>query len=62
MKLYMTEKDVARVLNISVHTLQKHRQKGIGIPFIKMGRLVRYRTTEFEAYIQQHRVDGGFHA
>ena len=39
---YLREKQVAALLNISVYTLQKHRQKRIGLPFIKLRGVVLY--------------------
>jgi hypothetical protein len=36
------EQQAAIVLNVSPRTLQADRQRGGGIPFIKLGRIVRY--------------------
>ena len=44
------EGDLARYLNISVKTLQANRLKGVGVPWIKVGRLVRYRPPDVLAY------------
>ena len=39
---WLTEKDVSKMLNISVSLLQKHRFRRKGIPYTKFGRSVRY--------------------
>lgn len=36
------EKEAAALLRVSVAKLQRDRWAGIGIPFIKLGRAVRY--------------------
>lgn len=35
----------------SVHTLRSWRQKKIGPPFVKVGRSVKYRLSDVEAYL-----------
>ena len=39
----LTDRDLALITGRSRSTLQKDRVLGRGIPFIKIGRLVRYR-------------------
>ena len=39
---FLNENQRADRLNISVRTLQGDRQRGGGIPFVKIGRSVRY--------------------
>ena len=46
----MTEKDVALRQGRSVKTLQNQRVTGGGIPFLKLGRSVRYRLTDVIAW------------
>jgi len=45
----LTEKDVAQVTGRAVSTLQKDRCAGGGIPFVRLGRLVRYRECDVAA-------------
>ena len=53
----MTETDVSRYLGISKKKLQKDRQKGIGVPYIKVGRCVRYLPSDCQDFVQRNRVD-----
>ena len=49
----LTEKEAAVLLNCSIHTLQKNRRIGGFIPYLKIGRSVRYKRQDIEAYIEQ---------
>ena len=46
----LTEVDIAARQQRSVKTLQNQRVAGGGIPFIKLGRSVRYRLSDVLAY------------
>ena len=45
------DREVARITKRARPTLQKDRLYGRGIPFVRLGRLVRYRKRDVEAYI-----------
>ena len=45
-EIYFTEKQTADRYLISVKSLQAHRWKGTGLPYVKIGRLVRYRLSD----------------
>lgn len=49
----LTEREVSRITGRSVNTLQKDRVRGgdNSIPFIRVGRLVRYRESDVRAYL-----------
>jgi len=47
----LTEIDVSHLTGRAVSTLQKDRCVGTGIPFIRLGRLVRYRQGDVTAYL-----------
>ena len=51
----LTDVDVARITGRARKTLQKDRLRGGGdcIPFIKLGRLVRYRQSDVADFIAQ---------
>lgn len=50
----LTSKETAKVLGISSRTLDVWRSIGRShVPFIKVGRSVRYRMSDIENYIQQ---------
>ena len=54
---FLSEVEVAKILGISCASLQQHRWLGRGIPFIKVGRSVRYSVDDLQAYIEENRVD-----
>ena len=49
----ISEKEAARLLDVSVHKLQKDRRQGSPLPFVKVGRSVKYRKQDIENYIEQ---------
>jgi len=49
----VNEIELAKRLSIEVRTLQAHRQRGGGIPFIKIGRSVRYDLEAVEKYLRE---------
>ena len=51
MKL-VTEIEAAEILGCSVHKLQRDRQIGSPIPFVKIGRSVKYRYDHIMEYIE----------
>lgn len=51
----LTPKEAASHLNISMSTLAKNRMRANRIPFIKMGRSVRYELEVLNDYINQNR-------
>lgn len=48
----LTEKDLVAIGYASVHKLQRDRERGAGLPYVKIGRLVKYRRTDVERAIQ----------
>jgi excisionase family DNA binding protein len=50
----LTERETAKLLNCSVAFLRRFRLIRQGPPFIKLGRLVRYRVQDLEAYITEN--------
>jgi excisionase family DNA binding protein len=51
MTVLLTEQGVAKLLQVTVKTLQAWRVRGGGPPFVKVGRCVRYRLEDVEAYV-----------
>ena len=49
-----SQETVAAIRDCSLATLERDRWIGIGIPFIKMGRLVRYRKSDIRAWLESH--------
>ena len=55
-RMYVTEKRVSQLTGLSCSTLQKHRFYGKGIPYVKMGRVVRYCLDDVYRYLDAHRI------
>jgi predicted DNA-binding transcriptional regulator AlpA len=47
----LSQKQAARLLGLSVRTLERHRLAGTGPQHCKIGRLVRYRPCDIEAWL-----------
>jgi hypothetical protein len=47
----LSDRDVEKIAKRARSTLQKDRVAGIGIPFIRIGRLVRYRQSDVRAFL-----------
>ncbi len=50
----LNERQAAYLLSLSVYTLQRDRRIGSKIPFLKLGRAIRYRRQDIEAYLQKN--------
>ena len=53
----LTVEQVADLTGLSVETLNQWRSQGLHIPYIKLGRGVRYLRRDVERYILECRVD-----
>jgi excisionase family DNA binding protein len=51
--ILLTEQELADLLRVSVKTLQGQRWQKVGIPYLKIGRAVRYRREDIESYLNQ---------
>jgi predicted DNA-binding transcriptional regulator AlpA len=47
----LTQKDAARILGLSVRTLERHRLAGTGPRFARFGRLIRYRQNDLIEWV-----------
>lgn len=52
----MTETEIAKRFQLSVHTLRANRCKGTGFPYHRLGRSVRYDPEEVQAYLKANEV------
>ena len=59
-KILLTEKEVEKLYGINRRTLQRERVHETGIPFVKLGRRVRYKQSTVDQYIQDNTV-GDYH-
>ena len=57
-KILLTEDEVCKILNLNVSSLQRERCSGDGIPYIKIGRRVRYKLSDIEKYLDANTVGG----
>lgn len=49
-----SQETVAAIRDCSLATLERDRWAGGGIPFVKIGRMVRYRKADIGAWIEKH--------
>ena len=48
------QETVAAIRNCSLATIERDRWAGTGIPFIKMGRIVRYKKSDIHTWLGRH--------
>ena len=56
-KKYITEKEVSEITSRALSTLRNERFLGKGIPYIKIGKSVRYRLDDVIEYMEERRVE-----
>jgi excisionase family DNA binding protein len=47
----LTQREAARLLRVSVRTLERHRAAGTGPAYVLIGRLVRYRQEDLNNWL-----------
>ena len=55
-KIYLDELQAADFTGLSVHTLRNHRSKGVGLPFVKILKSVRYSLDDIETYMEENTI------
>jgi len=55
----MNQQQVADWTGMSAAWFEMARFKGTGIPYVKIGRAVRYRTSDVQNFIATHTVGSG---
>ena len=53
---HLTEQEVSALLGRALPTLRNERSKGCGIPYVKIGRSVRYSAADIAKYLDAHKV------
>lgn len=53
---YLTEKEVAEMTGLSLSNLRNARFQGRGLPYVKVGRSVRYSLTDVIDYMESRKV------
>lgn len=54
----LTAKQVAQMVHTTEASLAQDRYRGVGLPYTKINRRVRYLKSDVMAYLVQHRVGG----
>jgi len=49
---FLTTKEVANLLHMSVVRLEQDRYKRRGLPYLRLGRTIRYRLDHINAYLE----------
>lgn len=57
----LTEKEVSKVLQVSCRSLQAWRQTGQGPSYLVLGRLVRYRISDLDRWLENQVVNSTSH-
>jgi len=52
----LTEKEAARIIKVHPGTLSNNRVKRVVLPFVKMGKLIRYRKSDIEKFLYENIV------
>ena len=53
---YINERKVNELTDRALPTLRNDRSKGIGIPYVKVGKSVRYRLSDVIGFMEKHKV------
>ncbi len=54
---WLTPKELNEEYNFSTSTLAKWRMQKINLPFSKMGKYIRYKREDIEAFIESNKVE-----
>jgi predicted DNA-binding transcriptional regulator AlpA len=55
----ISQADVADWTGMSKAWLEQSRFRGTGIPYVKIGKAVRYRTSDVQRFINEHVISAG---
>ena len=53
---YINENQVSKITGMALSTLRNNRSKGQGIPYIKVGRSVRYDLQDVIEFMESHKI------
>ena len=56
---WLTETEVSDLIGVTRATLQNWRWRGVGLPYSKFMRSVRYKESDLYAYMEAGRVEPG---
>uniref|UniRef100_UPI00359C6CAF helix-turn-helix domain-containing protein n=1 Tax=Bifidobacterium adolescentis TaxID=1680 RepID=UPI00359C6CAF len=52
----MTATQVARILGVSTETLRKWRARRMCLPYVRVGRYIRYKAADVAAFVERGTV------
>lgn len=55
-RMYLNEKQVSEFTGISLSSLRNHRHQCKGLPYIKLGKSVRYDIRDIIRHMESHRI------
>lgn len=55
----LNERDAAKFVGLSVHTMRARRFKGRQPSFLKLGKSIRYQERDLQAFLDAARIDSG---
>jgi predicted DNA-binding transcriptional regulator AlpA len=50
----LNQKQAARILGLSVRTLERHRVTGTGPRYVRLGHVIRYRQNDLQEWIDSN--------
>ena len=53
---FLSERDAARYVAMSIHFLRQNRQRGCGPSYVRLGRAIRYRVLDLEAWLKRSTI------
>ena len=53
---YLNEKKTSAMIGVGLSTLRNNRSLGVGLPYIKFGKSVRYKKTDIERFAEEHKI------
>ncbi len=53
---YVDEKEVKRITGLALSTLRNQRCLGVGIPYVKVGRAVRYSLKDITTFMENRKI------
>lgn len=53
---YISEQEVSQITGLALPTLRNHRFNRCGIPYVKLGRAVRYNINDVLAFCESRKI------
>ena len=57
LKEWLNPRDVKKEFGFSTSTLAKWRMNNLNLPFSKMGKYIKYKRSDIEAFIENNKVE-----